>query len=195
MLQTAAPAYHGLQRVKGMILHSQQLCKPLERFWLCRSLVSGPLKAPLGSVGASNFAQNISVPKRLRPDKHADGLKTFASAAEHTAADPRLLALNTETLRLPRFCAGCGVELQAEEPDHPGWASCSFFALQTSALTFLDVVNDDTSCLPACRYYQVPKKLLEAATAEVCRYHRQDFDLLDALLAHARLCQPAALQA
>ena len=120
MLQTAAPTFHTLQRVKGMVLHSQHVYKPLERFWQCRGLVVGPLKAPLGSVGASQFAQNTFVPKRLRLDRHTNGLRTFASAAEHTAADSRLLVLNTETLRLPRFCAGCGVELQAEEPDQPG---------------------------------------------------------------------------
>ena len=120
MLQTAAPTFHTFQRVKGMILHSQHVYKPLERFWQCRSLVVAPLKAPLGSVGASHIAQNTSILKRLRPGEHAGGFRTFASAIEHTAEDSRLLILNTETLRLPRFCAGCGVELQAEEPDQPG---------------------------------------------------------------------------
>lgn len=120
MLQTAAPTFHTFQRVKGMILHSQHVCKPLERFWQCRSLVVAPLKAPLGSVGASHIAQNTSILKRLRPGEHAGGFRTFASAIEHTAEDSRLLILNTKTLRLPRFCAGCGVELQAEEPDQPG---------------------------------------------------------------------------
>ena len=120
MLQTAAPIFHSLHRVKGMVLYSQHVYKPLERFWQCRSLVLGPLKAPLASAGASHFAQNTSIPKRLRPDKHSQSLRTFASAGKYTARESGPLVLNPETLRLPRFCAGCGVELQAEEADQPG---------------------------------------------------------------------------
>jgi hypothetical protein len=72
------------------------------------------------SAGASYCIQPVTTSRPLQFSRSMLSCRNFASSQSELRTDAQPLLVDPEALRLPRYCAGCGVGLQAEDPDLPG---------------------------------------------------------------------------
>lgn len=85
-----------------------------------RCLAGGPLRALGLNAGATVFLHSCNIHKPLEAQKIAARFRCFASTSTEMRGDIGSPPIDPDALHLPRYCAGCGVGLQAEDPDLPG---------------------------------------------------------------------------
>ena len=99
--------------------------------------------------GAEQRFRHLSTPKRP-----LDLGPVFAAAQK---AVPAPHPQSEDVLRdlLPQQCSGCGIPMQTEQPDAPGWVASAV----CQANDLLILLHHLYPCEPACRYFQVSQRL------------------------------------
>lgn len=110
-------AFTALQR---LTLPNMTVSNFTKAFAQHRCLASGPLRAVGLGAGAPVFLHSCNIHKSLVAQKVATRFRCFASTSMEVKGDVGSPLIDPDALHLPRYCAGCGVGLQAEDPDLPG---------------------------------------------------------------------------
>ncbi|CAL5226853.1 g9719 [Coccomyxa viridis] len=97
------------------------ILRPCNSSPLHRYLSSHSFKGFRGIAGAPTPSQIWDIGRPFKAGKAADRFRCLASASPSVKSDPQSLPIDPDALHLPRYCAGCGVGLQAENPDLPGY--------------------------------------------------------------------------
>ncbi len=167
------------------VLSSQGQCR---RFHLPLFSISAPFEShcPLKAPSAAPFrgSPSGSALAKWAPSRQHSATRRLTNQAVNaskpaTAADDQS-ALVAELLQLPNYCAGCGVKLQSEDQDRPGWVLFRKYIVPTSKgivscpplllamVTYACARSDDA--VAACRYFKVPQKLIEASLGKVDKW-------------------------
>ena len=118
------------------------------------SLLKGLWRHSLTQPSLRQFSRLRHAPSQ--PVPHINSSAQAAAAADTSPAP----------LALPDYCAGCGVKLQEEDADRPGWDASML--LQAFPVHWIPSrLNRQLDSPQMCRYFKVPKKLLEPEALQV----------------------------
>lgn len=85
-----------------------------------RCLKPAPLRDIRGIAGAPALLPSWNICRPYTAHRVAERSRCLAFSSADVKSIPQSLPIDADALHLPRYCAGCGVGLQAADPDLPG---------------------------------------------------------------------------